>query len=171
LRPAAADANLSRARTRDAKGRRRTDGIAIRHGFPDDQSGWRVMLAGLAQAQQRLRQPGRLAGMGCREVTKAVLFPARFLGALASGLPGGNAESARLVEASQPAPIGALVRAAFDWRTSGRLDDPGTVAALLARGLFPLHLAMIAAYRSALIAEGEAVLAGVLERWAETLER
>ncbi len=116
-----------------------------------------------------LRQPDLLAGKGCREVTKAVLFPARFLYTAQFGEPAGNEAAALYVASAWPGPIGDLARAAYAWRTSGELAAPAEVKALLAAGVIPLHRAAIEAYRVRLDAQGEIGLARGLERWGDEL--
>ena len=135
--------------------------------------GAEFMLAKLALASrdELLRRPDHLAAMGCREVTKAVLFPARFLYTAAVGLPAENQAAAGLVATALPGPVGELVLAAYGWRTSGALTDPGEVRRLLSAGVVPLHLAMIDGYRTRLMADGEVALARSLEQWAEALGR
>ncbi len=127
------------------------------------------MLEKLATPERNalLKDPEALVALGCRDVTKAVLFPARFLFTAHAGRPAGNEEAAQYVARSAEGPVGDLALAAFGWRNVGRLDD-GAAAALSA-GLLPLHGLLTQVYRAELDSFGEAALAEAVEGWGKDL--
>lgn len=95
-----------------------------------------------------LRDPGRLLARGVRPVTKAVLFPVRFLYTLHTHRIGRNEDAAAWYDG----PARPLVAAAHRWRTAG-IPDPGAALALLTRHLLPVHAEFLNAYAAALAAE------------------
>ncbi|MCD2192406.1 nucleotidyltransferase domain-containing protein [Actinomycetospora endophytica] len=105
-----------------------------------------------------VRDPGRLAGKDARTVTKAVLFPVRFLATLQTGRAGANAEAVDWYVTTHRGPASPLVTAAASWREHGVGPDAG---ALLAEHLGVLHLEWAAAHRAWLEARGDAEGAGV----------
>jgi predicted nucleotidyltransferase len=144
---------------------------------PDDQmrralvvEGARFMIERLMTAERdvRLRRPAELIALGCRDVTKAVLFPARFLCTAATGRAAGNEEAVSLMAQDVAGPAEALVRAAFDWRVSGRLGPDAE--ALLAAGLLPLYVRLAEVYAEALNGFGEGALADRMAEWPTRLE-
>lgn len=63
-----------------------------------------------------LRDPARLAAADARTVTKAVLFPVRFLATLHTGRAGSNADAVRWYVEQHRGPASPLVAAAARWR-------------------------------------------------------
>jgi len=84
----------------------------------------------------RLRDPDALVADGPRAVTKAALFPVRFLYTGCTGRAGGNAEAVRWYT-EQDRPHRALAEAALAWREAP--PPPGEAAPLLRAHLLPLH--------------------------------
>ena len=112
---------------------------------------------------QGLRDTGALMAGGPRAVTKAILFPVRFMHTLRSGRIGLNDESARWYGA-QGLPGGALALAALQWRNGG-IGDPEGAEQLLDAELGALHAVCIEEYARELDRMGEP------ERAAELAER
>jgi hypothetical protein len=114
-----------------------------------------------------LMDPNALASRGCRDVTKAVLFPVRFLYTLHAGRPA-DADQAAAFFATRPAgAIQDLVRFALQWRKNGRLGPDAP--ALLAGGLLPLHAEFALSYAAALDRFGEPELARAIRVWNSNL--
>lgn len=114
-----------------------------------------------------IRDPQRLVARGTRQLTKVVLFPARFLLTAATGQVGTNALAAEHYLSGSPAPAAALVAAALAWRT----EPPAAAAAvtLLNRELIPLYVQFIDDHVPRLQAAGRPRLAGRLRRWRARL--
>ena len=119
------------------------------------------------ERDERLRHPAALIALGCREVTKAVLFPARFLYTAATGRAAGNEEAVSLMAGTSDGPAETLVRAAFDWRVSGQLGQDAEP--LLAAGLLPLYVGLAEVYGEALTGFGETLLATRMSEWPTRL--
>lgn len=115
-----------------------------------------------------LRSPDELVALGRREVTKAVLFPARFLLTLDSGRAAGNEESAAFVSETRNGPVSALVTAAYQCRDTGELD-PVAMARLLKAGLLPLYDELTEGYAVRLERLDETRLADAIRRWRADL--
>jgi hypothetical protein len=116
----------------------------------------------------RLTRPAELVAVGCREVTKAVLFPARFLYSAATGRAAGNEEAVDFIRRTHAGPAEALVCAAFEWRVSGRLGPDAE--ALLVAGLLPLYARLSEVYADALAGFGEGSLARRMAEWPAKLD-
>ncbi len=102
----------------------------------------------------------------CRAVTKAVLFPVRFI---YTAERGGIATNRAAVDYyCRPAgrPSAELVMRAFRWRESGRLEPPDEISSALDRGLAPLYLELIRVYVEALRHEEVPELEQRLLHWA-----
>jgi hypothetical protein len=114
-----------------------------------------------------IRDPQRLVAAGTRQLTKVVLFPARFLFTAATGRVGTNALAVEHYLSGPPAPAAALVAAALTWRT----EPPAAAAAmtLLDRELVPLYVQFIDDHIPRLQAAGRPRLAGRLRRWRARL--
>lgn len=111
----------------------------------------------------QLRDPRRLVASGPRQLTKVVLFPARFLLTAATGQVGTNGLAAEHYLAARPAPAAALVAAALAWR-----DEPPPPAAaipLLERELIPLYVQFLDDHVARLQAAGRPRLAASMSRW------
>ncbi len=133
--------------------------------------GARFMLQKLATEEYaaRLKDPAALVALGCRDVTKAVLFPARFLYTIDAGRAADNAAAVRFVARTVPGPVGELVQAAFRWRNAGRLDPDAATA--LSAGLLPLYARLTDVYGVHLAGFGEIALAEGVQDWAKALSR
>ena len=100
-------------------------------------------------AKDRLiADPAVLVALGTREVTKAVLFPVRFLYTLGTGLADGNAPAVRWYASQPEVAAASLASAALVWRDRGL--DPDRTLELLQRELVPLHLELTSRYAQAL---------------------
>lgn len=115
-------------------------------------------LAGLAD-------PEALVARGARPVTKAVLFPVRFLHTLSTGGLGRNDAAARWFVTRHP--HGALVDAALRWREDG-VTDPEAARTLLGEHLLPIHGITARAYFDVLTDLGQPALGA---RLVEQVER
>jgi predicted nucleotidyltransferase len=129
--------------------------------------GARFMLEKLATKEhdELLRNPERLAASGCREVTKAVLFPARFLFTAATGRSTGNPEAVSHFASRPASPVRSLVVAAGRWRERGELDPPEQTTAQLSAGLLPLHRELTTTYANLLAQYDQSDLAAALAAW------
>jgi hypothetical protein len=97
---------------------------------------------------EQLRDTEELVAGGPRAVTKAVLFPVRFLYTLRTGRIGLNDDSARWYSAAG-LPGGALARSALAWRYDG-IGDAEEAAQMIDADLATLHGECMAAYAQAL---------------------
>jgi hypothetical protein len=111
-----------------------------------------------------LKQPQQLVQLGCRDVTKIVLYPARLLCTASTGRCAANSEV--VTEAlGFDDPELKLVRAALRWRTAGRLDSEPKASARLAAGLLPLYCRLVRTYRLMLAELRHGALVQQLDRW------
>ena len=115
-----------------------------------------------------LRRPAELVAAGARPVTKAVLFPVRFLYTLDTGRIGRNEAAAAWYPGRHP--HAELVTAALAWRTSG-ITDPPAARDLLARHLLGIYAIFAREYAAALAELGHPDLARALTDWATHLPR
>jgi hypothetical protein len=113
------------------------------------------------------RRPGTLVQAGIRKTTKIVLFPARFLFTAETGREGTNDAAAQHYADLSGAPGGALVRAAFEWRT----HTPSTehALALLTDELVPLYDYYLTDHIRRLESNGESQLADEFSKWQSRL--
>jgi hypothetical protein len=111
-----------------------------------------------------LKQPRRLVQLGCREVTKTVLYPARLLRTISTGRCASNSEVEQEALAFDEAEL-ELVKAGLRWRTTGQLDAESETTARLAAGLLPLYRRLARTYRLTLMELGHAALVARLDRW------
>lgn len=125
------------------------------------------MLAKLAtpDREELLRDPRRLASLGCREVTKAVLFPVRFLYTVDTGAVANNPTATDWFLQRVDGPVAVLVRAASAWRARGALDTEEQTVRTMEEGLLRLYLMLTTRYENALRMLGEPSLAQGLEAW------
>lgn len=114
----------------------------------------------------RLRDPATLVASGARPVTKAVLFPVRFLYTLATGHIGRNDDAAAWYPTRHPHAV--LATAAATWRTEG-LTEPAEARDLLAGHLRPIYAIFTAEYTRALRELGQDRLADRLESWGKAI--
>jgi hypothetical protein len=113
------------------------------------------------------RRPDTLVEAGIRKTTKIVLFPVRFLFTAETGREGTNDAAVQHYSELSGAPGGALVRAAFDWRT----HNPSTEYALslLNDGLVPLYEYYLNDHIQRLAAIDESELADDFSKWQSRL--
>ncbi len=119
------------------------------------------------EAIDEIRHPERLAGRGPRHLTKAVLFPARFLFTAATGRVGTNPAAVDHYLARPDAAAPDLVSSALRWRTEP--PDPGPAARLLQRELLPLYVEYIEDHATRLRHLGSVDLAAAFTAWREQL--
>lgn len=113
-----------------------------------------------------LRDPGTLVAGGARPVTKAVLFPVRFLYTLATGRIGRNADAATWYSTRHA--HAELVVAAATWRTAG-LPDLVVARGLLSSHLRPVYATFAAEYVRALRELGQELIADRFATWGELI--
>lgn len=113
---------------------------------------------------ERLRATGALLASGPRAVTKAVLFPVRFIYTLRTGRIGLNDNSARWY-AAEGLPGSALALTALEWRNDG-ITDADRARQMLDADLATIHAECFAEYAKELDGLGEARRAAALEERA-----
>lgn len=116
----------------------------------------------------RLHHPAQLVNDGARAVTKAVLFPVRFLYTLHTHNIGHNAHATTwyIHHGTHP----ALPQAAMTWREQG-ISDPKRATAILDQQLTGLYVEFFDAYEQALTRSGNDYLAEALRRCHSTLRQ
>jgi hypothetical protein len=120
------------------------------------------------EAIEAIRSPELLLPGGVRRVTKAVLFPVRFLFTAASGRVATNDVAVESFLADRDSPSHPLVAAARAWRASPTGWE--TEAAGLLRGeIVPLYLHYIDDHVMRLEHLGEIALALAFRKWRERL--
>jgi hypothetical protein len=115
----------------------------------------------------QIRDPRRLVASGPRQLTKVVLFPARFLLTAATGRVGTNGLAAEHYLDGGPAPAAALVAAALAWRDEP--PEPAAAITLLDRELIPLYVQFLDDHVARLQAAGQPRLAAGMSRWRARL--
>jgi predicted nucleotidyltransferase len=114
---------------------------------------------------EQLRDTEELVAGGPRAVTKAILFPVRFMYTLRTGRIGLNDGSARWY-AAEGLPGSALALMALEWRNDG-IGDLELAAQQVDADLGTLHAECLAEYAKDLDGRGEASRAAVLAERAE----
>jgi hypothetical protein len=117
---------------------------------------------------ERLRDTQALLAGGPRAVTKAILFPVRFVYTLRTGRIGLNDDSARWY-AAEGLPGGALALKALEWRNDG-IADAELAGQMLDAELDLLHDECFAGYASELEDLGEASRAAALQERAASVQ-
>jgi hypothetical protein len=117
---------------------------------------------------QRLRDTGALLAGGPRAVTKAILFPVRFMYTLRTGRIGLNDNSARWY-AAEGLPGGALALEALQWRNEG-IADAELASQMLDAELDAIHGECFAGYATELEDLGEASRAAALAQRAASVQ-
>jgi hypothetical protein len=117
---------------------------------------------------ERLRDTRTLLAGGPRAVTKAILFPVRFMYTLRTGRIGLNDNSARWY-AAEGLPGGALALKALEWRNDG-IADAELAEQMLGAELDVIHDECFAGYSSELEDLGEASRAAALARRAASVQ-
>ena len=117
---------------------------------------------------ERLRDTEALLAGGPRTVTKAILFPVRFMYTLATGRIGLNDSSARWY-AAEGLPGGALATNALRWRGAG-IEDDELAAQMLEAELDVLHGECFAAYSKQMEELGEDGRAAALTQRAAAFD-
>jgi hypothetical protein len=109
---------------------------------------------------EQLRDTEDLVAGGPRPVTKAILFPVRFVYTLRTGRIGLNDASARWY-AAEGLPGGALALSALEWRNDG-IGDADLAVQMIDADLAALHVDCLAEYAKALDGLGEGPRAAAL---------
>jgi hypothetical protein len=117
---------------------------------------------------ERLRDTRALLAGGPRAVTKAILFPVRFMYTLRTGRIGLNDNSARWY-AAEDLPGGALALKALEWRGDG-IADAELARQLLDAELGVIHDECFAAYTKELDGLGEVSRAAALAKRAASVQ-
>jgi hypothetical protein len=112
--------------------------------------------------------PSRLAARGVRPLTKAILFPVRFLFTAATGQAGLNSVAAEHYVATPGVPAAELVTAALAWRST-LPADPAAATALAAREILPLYIHYVDDHIGRLAAFGQKDLAVRFRDWRSRL--
>jgi hypothetical protein len=111
---------------------------------------------------ERLRDTRALLAGGLRSVTKAALFPVRFMYTLRTGRIGLNDNSARWY-AAEGLPGSALALKALEWRNDG-IDDAELAGQMLSAELDAIHGECLAGYAKELDDLGDASRAAALAK-------
>jgi hypothetical protein len=117
---------------------------------------------------ERLRDTQALLAGGPRTVTKAILFPVRFMYTLRTGRIGLNDNSARWYVA-EGLPGGALALKALEWRNDG-IADAELASQMLGAELDAIHGECFAGYAKELEDLGEASRAAALAKRAASVQ-
>jgi hypothetical protein len=115
----------------------------------------------------QIRAPSLLVSKGPRQLTKIVLFPARFLFTAETGQVATNSLAAERYLADPCAPATKLVTAALAWRLEPPADDEATT--LVGRELVPLYVHYIDDHITRLRAVNHRRLADSFYRWRTRL--
>jgi len=110
---------------------------------------------------QRLAQPEDLVASGPRPLTKAVLFPVRFLYTARTGDIGRNHDAVQHFVAHESGPPAELAAAALRWREDPAVDLPAAIA-LVRAGLPPIYQLFLEDYAERTADYGLPDLAGRL---------
>jgi hypothetical protein len=113
-----------------------------------------------------VRDPSRLVALGCREVTKAVLFPVRFLTTVDTGEPADNVTAVEHYTQQRKGAASRLVAAAGRYRAQGLDDD---AEPLLRAEMALLEREFVDSYAVALREVGRADLADAFAAWRARL--
>ena len=122
-----------------------------------------------AGVDQLLHDPDLLVRQGLRDVTKAILFPVRFLSTLATGRVDGNEPAVRDFAIAVGAPLGPFASAAFQWRQAGVLPEAALVIAQCRAHLRPLYHELTDQYTVALRRLNARALAEAMQAWRAQL--
>jgi hypothetical protein len=117
---------------------------------------------------ERLRDTQALLAGGPRAVTKAILFPVRFVYTLRTGRIGLNDDSARWY-AAEGLPGGVLALEALEWRNDG-IADAELASEMLGAELDAIHGECFAGYATELEYLGEANRAAALAKRAASVQ-
>jgi predicted nucleotidyltransferase len=117
---------------------------------------------------RRLRDSAALVAAGPRPLTKAILFPIRFLSTARTGAVGRNHDAVTDFLARQSGPAADLAAAALRWREAPP-RSPAEAEALVRAGLLPIYDVFLADYAPRLRAAGEDDLAARLDACRRTL--
>ena len=118
------------------------------------------------QHEALVRDPARLCALGCRDVTKAVLFPVRFLTTVDTGEPADNATAVAHYTQERHGPAATLVAAAGRARAHGLDDD---MERLLRAEMPLLQREFVDGYAEALRTLGHVELAVAFAAWSARL--
>jgi hypothetical protein len=145
------------------------DELAMRRELIVESAEFMLAKLALPEREELLQAPRRLISLGCREVTKAVLFPVRFLYTLETGSAANNPKAVEWFVPRANGPVAALADAALEWRHRGTLGPEELTTRTLDAGLMPLYSMLAARYADALRELGETELSAGLDAWQERL--
>jgi hypothetical protein len=111
---------------------------------------------------RRLRDPAGLVAAGPRPLTKAILFPLRFLHTARTGAVGRNHDAVADFLTYHAGPAAALATAARCWREAPPAS-PSDAEVLVRAGLLPIYGIFLDQYAQPLRAAGEPELAARLD--------
>jgi hypothetical protein len=121
--------------------------------------------------REALARPASLLNGDPKPLTKAVLFPVRFMYTARTGEIGRNQEAARHFASAEAGPMGELAAAAFRWREEPPSPDDATAGRLLEGGLVPIYELFLEDHASRAASYGLGELAGRLRQEAAALPR
>jgi predicted nucleotidyltransferase len=117
---------------------------------------------------RHLHDPAGLVAAGARPLTKAVLFPVRFLYTARTGAGGRNHDAVAAFLTDQAGPAADLAAAALRWREAPPAS-PTEAEVLVRAGLLPLYRLFLAESAQRLRAAGEEELGARLDACRGTL--
>jgi hypothetical protein len=109
--------------------------------------------------QAWLADPANLLLAEPKPLTKAILFPVRFLYTARTGEIGRNHDAVRHIVQAEPGPAGDLAAAALRWRDEPPVPDDGSARALIEAGFRPIYQLFAADHQARMAAWGETELA------------
>lgn len=113
--------------------------------------------------QAWLADPISLLEAAPKPLTKAVLFPVRFLYTARTGEIGRNHDAVRHIVSAESGPVGDLAAAALRWREEPPNPDDSDSRALVEAGLRPIYQLFVADHQPRMAEWGEMELARRLE--------
>jgi hypothetical protein len=118
-----------------------------------------------------LPYPDKRKIQDCRAVTKAVLFPVRFIFTAETGQVGTNQQSVCHYYGRRSSAARELVAAAMRWRERGALESDAEVQPVLAKELGPLYCELTDVYESTLDRLEQFDLRLRVEEWRNRIRR
>jgi len=122
-----------------------------------------------SRIEEWVQNPAGLVASGPRPLTKAVLFPVRFLYTAETGEIGRNHDAASYIARQYRGPIGDLAAAALTWREQPPGPEDNAAVRLVADGLGPLYITCLEDHEARMLGYGETELAERLSEVRSTL--